>query len=166
MSQGWSSLFIVATVLACIGLRADAHQGRAAAAGLKDSNTIRESAAGERQFAGGGQWRSQGDPKGQARSWRIHAVEGEDGAVKAKLSVLGVPGFEDLTVEGQIIGEDAFGVLLDDSGKQKATFNAKLLGDGSGGSFILGTGESGTWEYDASTKAALSKAASDRAPEN
>jgi hypothetical protein len=84
-----------------------------------------------------------------------------DGAVKAKLSVLGAPGMENVTIEGQLVERDAFGVLLDDTGRQVATFNATLAADGSGGSFILGSGESGTWTYDARTRAELQKAKDD-----
>jgi len=162
MNQKWSGLILAAAVLAFIGLHAEAQQERAA--GMTDPQQDR--APVPQQFTGAGQWRTRGDATGQARSWRMHAVELEDGAVRAKLSLLGVAGLEDVTVEGQIIGKDAFGVLLDDSGKQKATFNAKISGDGSGGTFVLGTGESGTWEYDASTKAELSNATRELTPPN
>lgn len=114
-----------------------------------------------RRFAGAGGWRSEAAPMEKNRPWRLHAVTSKDGSVKAKLSVLGIPGFEDLTVEGQVIERDAFGVLLDEKGQQVATFNAKLSADGNGGSFILGNGESGTWEYDERTKAELSAVPSD-----
>ncbi len=87
--------------------------------------------------------------------WRIHAVLATDGSIKAKLSVLGVPAMQDVTVEGQMIGADAFGVLLGNDGTQVATFNATLSDDGSGGSYVLGTGDSGTWSYDVTTRAAL-----------
>jgi hypothetical protein len=117
------------------------------------------------RFAGGGAWR--GDTPGSRtrgtrdaqRPWFIHAVERDDGSVRAKLSVPGVPGFDDLTVEGQLIGEDAFGVLLHSSGAQVGTFNAKLSRDGNGGTFILGTGETGEWSYDAATRDEVRKAA-------
>lgn len=117
------------------------------------------------RFAGGGAWR--GDTRGAGtrskhdaqRPWFIHAVERDDGSVRAKLSVPGVPGFDDLTVEGQLIGEDAFGVLLDSSGAQVGTFNVKLGRDGNGGTFILGTGEAGEWSYDAATRDEVRKAA-------
>jgi hypothetical protein len=108
------------------------------------------------RFAGAGLWRQQEASAAGDRPWRLHAVRGMDGSVQAKLSVLGVPGFADVTLEGQIIDSDAFGVLLDEKGQQVATFNAKLAADGNGGSFILGNGESGTWGYDEQTKAELS----------
>ena len=124
-----------------------------------------EERAVTQRFAGGGAWR--GDTPGSRaqgrrdtqRPWFIHAVERDDGSVRAKLSVPGVPGFDDLTVEGQLIGEDAFGVLLDGSGKQVGTFNVKLGRDGNGGTFILGTGEAGEWSYDAATRDEVRKAA-------
>jgi len=104
------------------------------------------------RFAGTGRWRRPGDDLTQQRGWRIHAVRRTDGSVQAKLS-LGVPGMEDVTVEAHVIGQDAFGILFDERGGRVATFNAKISADGRSGSFILGSGESGTWEHDAPTRA-------------
>jgi hypothetical protein len=117
------------------------------------------------RFAGGGAWREPssangtGAEKDPERTWFVHAVQRGDGSVRAKLSVPGVPGFDDLTVEGQLIGDDAFGVLLDAKGTQIGTFNATLGRDGDGGTYVLGSGESGEWSYDAATRAEVRKAA-------
>lgn len=123
------------------------------------------------RFAGGGAWRGparadrmRGAEDAQ-RPWFIHAVRRDDGSVRAKLTVPGVPGFADLTVEGQLIGDDAFGVLLDANGTQVGTFNAKLGRDGNGGTFILGTGDSGEWSYDAATRDEIRKAAGAAVPQ-
>lgn len=64
-----------------------------------------------------------------------------------------MPQLDGAAVEAQVIGREAFGVLLDEKGAQIATFNATLWGEGAGGSFVMGNGESGTWGYDATTQA-------------
>jgi len=104
------------------------------------------------RFAGSGRWQRSGETHSDQKVWRIHAVRRDDGSVQAKLSAVGVPGMEDITIEGHIVGEEAFGVLLGDDGKQVTTFNAKISADGRSGSFILGRGESGTWEHDLPTR--------------
>lgn len=106
-------------------------------------------------FGGGGEWQSPMLTRGHKRPWRVHANVAKDGGFKAKLSLVGVPGFEDVTIEAQLIDHEAFGVLLDGKGAQVGTFNATLSPDGSGGSFVLGNGESGTWGYDERTRAQL-----------
>lgn len=105
------------------------------------------------RFAGAGTWRDVEDKSATARGWRIHALQRSDGGVQAKLSVPGVPELDGAAVEAQVIGSEAFGVLLDEKGAQIATFNATLWGEGAGGSFVMGNGQSGTWGYDATTKA-------------
>lgn len=50
------------------------------------------------------------------------------------------------------MGREAFGVLLDEKGEQIDTFNATLQAAGAGGSFIMGDGQAGQWEYDSRTK--------------
>ena len=134
-----------------LGLKSTAGEIPAAAV----AETARDDRVVMEQFAGSGEWRRASASAEQNRAWRVHAVRRDDGSVKGKLSVLGVPGMQDVRIEGQIMQQDAFGVLLDERGTQVATFNAKLSPDGSGGSFILGSGDSGTWEYDARTKAAV-----------
>lgn len=131
---------------------------------LPVSGAARNEPAIKQEFVGGGRWRTAAGGEAPGRGWRIDAVQDNEGAVKAKLSVLGVPGFEDVTIEAQMIEGEAFGVLLDQKGTQVATFNAKLSTDRSGGTFVLGNGESGIWEYDARTKAELDKAATVDAP--
>ncbi|MBX3024664.1 hypothetical protein KF840_07125 [bacterium] len=117
------------------------------------------------RLAGSGSWQGRmanADARwkeGSGRPWFIHAIERDDGSVRAKLSVPGVPGFDDLTVEGQLDGDDAFGVLLNEKGVQVGTFNAKMARDGNGGTFILGSGESGSWSYDMNTGNEIRKAA-------
>jgi len=147
---------LVATVPA-LAQRVGQRQGGAKERGAQDATPR------ERPFAGAGRWKGRGEraDQGGGRPWRIHAVQRDDGSVAAKLSIPGMSGLEDVTIEGQVIGQDAFGVLLDNNGVQKATFNARFSPDGSGGSFILGTGESGTWDYDSATKAALPKGEKD-----
>jgi len=105
----------------------------------------RWSAAAEQRGPGGGQ-------QGAGRSWHVNAVQREDGGVTAKVSVPGVPELDGLTIEGQMIDRDAFGVLLDAQGRQVTTFNATLRSDAVGGSFILGNGQAGEFEYGTATR--------------
>lgn len=105
------------------------------------------------RFAGAGTWEPVADKSAAARGWRIHALQRDDGGVQAKLSMPGIPQLDGAAVEAQVIGSEAFGVLLDEKGAQIATFNATLWGEGAGGSFVMGNGQSGTWGYDATTKA-------------
>lgn len=105
------------------------------------------------RFSGGGTWRLQEGTAKATRPWRVHMVPAEDGALRAKLSMPGVETLDGATVEAQVIGREAFGVLLDEKGAQIATFNATLWARGAGGSFVMGDGQSGVWEYDTTTKA-------------
>lgn len=104
-----------------------------------------------RDFGGGGVWQDQAS--NVKRPWRIHLLRDAEGAIRAKLSIPGVVKLDGAQVEAQVIGQEAFGVLLDDKGAQIGTFNAILLPGGAGGSFIMGDGQTGQWEYDARTKA-------------
>ncbi len=159
---GFGRALFAAVTVCCIGwgyfAQGQVPTGARAKDGMEDAAPITQ------RFGGAGHWHADNDLVGPHRSWRIHAFRREDGSIKAKLSVLGVPRFENVTVEGQIVEGDAFGLLLDDKGTEVASFNAKLSPDGFGGSFILGNGESGTWEYDARTKAALQESSDPPAP--
>ncbi len=125
------------------GVRWDSRRIEAATAGAQEYKEPRVT----QRMATHGHWRSQRDPSGAKRAWHIHSLKREDGSLKARLSVLGVPGMDGLTIEGHAQGSEAFGVLLDGTGAQVATFNATMFANGRSGTYSLGNGESGTWSY-------------------
>lgn len=147
-----------ADVFMCIGIACVVLMALNASVGGADSGIVvasedAESAPREavRNFSGGGVWQDRASSA--KRPWRVHLLRDAEGAIRAKLSVPGVAKLDGAHVEAQVIGREAFGVLLDEKGAQIDTFNATLQAAGAGGSFIMGDGQTGQWEYDARTKA-------------
>lgn len=146
--NGMVSLLVFAVIAGATGVGAVA--GGEPVASRQPSGTDAVAVA---SFSGGGMWRTGEEKSGAGRPWRIHVLRDGDGAVRAKVSLPGESRLDGAQVEAQVMGREAFGVLLDEQGAQIGTFNATLWGAGAGGSFTMGDGRSGVWQYDAGTKA-------------
>jgi len=106
----------------------------------------------ERQFLGGGSWKSQLGAD-ERRDWSVQLKRSGDGAIAGRLAVRGGPKLGAARLEGRIDGDDVYGVLLDDADAQIGRFNGRIVNAGKltaamAGTYTLADGDRGDWQWE------------------
>ena len=99
-----------------------------------------------RQFVGAGSWRHRNEAARQA--WQAQMKRFDDDSLSGRVVVVGSPLMDHAAVQGQVTGADVDGVLLDDDGRQVATFSGAIRGAGVSGTYTTADGDVGDWSWD------------------
>jgi len=97
------------------------------------------------QSTGAGEWQSREPARGK-RGWQIEIERFGDGAVAGRVRLFGSP-FERAQLVGRVDGDDVYGVLLDDDGRQIGTFSGAVFTNALSGTYRMVDGDEGAWAW-------------------
>jgi hypothetical protein len=99
-----------------------------------------------RQVVGGGRWQS-ASATGDRRGWGVEVKHFDDNSFTGRVTLVGAP-VPHAGIEGQISGNEAYGVLVDDNGMQIGTFTGSISNGGISGRYTAANGDTGSWSWD------------------
>ena len=100
-----------------------------------------------RQFTGGGNWQSQRrDP--EQHGWQVQLKHSDDDSLSGRITVAGSSLIQNARIEGQVSGNEIYGVLVDDNDAQVGTFTGSIFKQGMSGTYTTADGDTGNWNWD------------------
>ena len=100
------------------------------------------------QLHGGGGWKPAAKAAVAGQQWHVDALRATDNSVRGRVSLGGSPLAQAGNLVGQISGQTLSGSVVDDTGKQIASFTGTITATGITGTYTDRTGETGNWSWD------------------
>jgi hypothetical protein len=105
------------------------------------------------ELHGGGGWVTASDGVTRiGQRWNIDALRFEDEQIRGRITVSGSRFFDEANVEGQFSGRGVFGKLVDDEGKELASFEGAVTSTGASGTYRDRSGDVGEWAWEGQLK--------------
>jgi hypothetical protein len=100
------------------------------------------------QLHGGGGWKPSAKAAVAGQQWHVDALRATDNTLRGRVSLGGSPLAQAGNLVGQISGQRLSGNVVDDNGKQIASFTGTVTSTGISGTYTDRTGETGNWTWD------------------
>jgi hypothetical protein len=100
------------------------------------------------QLHGGGGWKPSAKAALAGQQWHVDALRATDNTLRGRVSLGGSPLAHAGNLVGQISGQSLSGNVVDDTGKQIASFTGAITATGITGTYTDRTGETGNWSWD------------------
>jgi hypothetical protein len=100
------------------------------------------------QLRGGGSWKPDGKAAVARQQWRVDAARRTDNSLRGRVTLGGSPLAQAGNLLVRISGQSLSGNVVDDSGKQIASFTGTITAAGISGTYTDRTGETGNWTRD------------------
>jgi hypothetical protein len=100
------------------------------------------------QWHGGGGWKPSAKAAVAGQQWHVDALRATDNTLRGRVSLGGSPLASAGNLVGQISGQSLSGNVVDDAGKQIASFTGTIAATGISGTYTDRTGETGNWSWD------------------
>jgi len=100
-----------------------------------------------------GSWGLTRPDAGQSvQRWGVEALRFKDGQLRGRIEISGSKLCDAANIEGEMSGRGVAGTLVDDEGKELATFEGALTRNGAFGTYRDRTGEVGNWVWEGELK--------------
>jgi hypothetical protein len=90
-----------------------------------------------------GKWQSQ---RGSAlqRDWQVQIKHSDDGVIVGRVLITGGRWVQ-VRLEGRVDGDEVYGVLLNDAGREVGNFSGSVGRSAAGGTYRMKDGDEGSW---------------------
>jgi hypothetical protein len=115
-----------------------------------------------RQALAAGKWQSQ---RGSAlkRDWQVQIKHSDDGVISGRVLIAGGR-WAQVRLEGRVDGDEVYGVLLDDAGREVGDFSGSVGKSAASGTYRMKDGDEGNWSAAMGSAPAIGAASSNQIP--
>lgn len=84
--------------------------------------------------------------------WNVDALRMQKDQIRGRIALSGTALFDSANVEAQLSGRGVFGKLVDDEGKELASFEGTVTSGGASGTYRDKNGDVGDWAWEGQLK--------------